>query len=190
MRHLLVLALTLVVLSALVSACGSDCPGGGQSGNCNMSNTQPDPAMDVTQLSVKSGCEYVGPTFCTGDPGITCASGGGERARFGYAVIVDKAGWDKLAAQWSDPTACAPAGLPTDWTDTFLVVSSLHATAATDSSVTHTLHRLADGKPLIKLDYSVTYQESCDCATDAARLLVVKGQKPPSVCLKVASTCQ
>jgi len=177
-----------LALLSLTPACGWKCPTGSQSGSCDLSNTALDPGAQVTKLSLSSGCDYVPRTSCAGTPGFTCTLGGGEQHRFGYAVIGNQQGWDKLSASWG--TGCAPAGVPTSWTDTFVVLATVSATESTDSSVTHTMHRQANGTPLVSLDFDMTYEQDCDCAAVAAVGLVIKSSAAPAVCLKVQSKCK
>ena len=187
MRGLLLLGFLALGL-ALLPACGGDCPSGGQAGNCDFSNTAADPSMDVKPLTLEQGCDYVPIDVCSGSPGFTCSLGGGDQHRQGYAVIADQAGWDKLAASWSDPGLCTPAGLPTDWTDTYVVLASVRATSSTASTASYSLHRRSDGTPHIKIEIGMTY-EDCDCAEEESVGLLVKHKSPPVVCLQVSSIC-
>lgn len=169
-------------------ACGWKCPTGSQSGSCDLSNTALDPGAQVTALKLTDNCDYVPRSSCSGNPGYTCTLGGGEQHRFGYAVIGDQQGWDKLAATWG--TGCTPTGVPTSWTDTFVILAAMSATEATASSVSHAVFRQSNGTPLVTLDFAVTYEEGCDCAELAAVGLVIKSSAAPGVCLKVKSQCE
>ena len=87
-----VLLATLLALST--TGCGADCPAASQSGSCDMSNSEPDPGMQVQKLSLKPECEYVSDKLCSGVTSFACSLGGGDRHRYGYALVVDQKGWD------------------------------------------------------------------------------------------------
>lgn len=176
----------LLPLAAL--GCSDDCPSGGQAGSCDFANTTVDTSADVKKLTLKEGCDYVPIDLCKSNPGFTCAQGGGASHSHRYAVIADQAGWDKVAATFSDPTACAPSGLPTDWTDTFLVLAVVDAEASS-SSVSHVPHRRADGTLHIEATFDMSYVGESDRAMTSLGL-VVKAADAPRVCLKVTWDCQ
>jgi len=182
--------LVFLILLLAAPACSDDCPSGGQAGSCDFANTTVDTSADVKKLTLKEGCDYVPISLCSANPGFTCTLGGGASHSHRYAVIADQAGWDKLAATWSDPTACAPSGLPTDWTDTFLVLTAVDATASTSSNVSYVPHRRADGTLHIEATFDMSYDSDCDCLEMASLGLVVKATDAPKVCLKVTRDCQ
>jgi hypothetical protein len=188
-KRIQLLACVFLVVS-LTPACSADCPTGSQAGACDLSNTTPDPAPSVTKLSLSTGCDYVPADICSGDPGFACWVGGGDQHQYGYAVIADQQALDKLASSWPDAAACMPKGIPTDWTDTFLLLATVRATSSTASSVSYAVHRRADDTPIIKLDFNMTYEKDCDCAEVATLGLLLSSPKMPAVCLDVESTCQ
>jgi hypothetical protein len=178
-----------LLASGLTPACSTECPTGSQAGACDLSNTTPDPAPSVTKLSLSTGCDYVPTDVCAGDPGFACWVGGGDQHQYGYAVIADQQAMDKLSSSWSDVDTCMPKGIPTDWTDTFLLLARVRATSSTASSVSHTILRRADDTPIIKINFDMTFEKDCDCAEVATLGLLLSSPKMPAVCLDVESTC-
>jgi hypothetical protein len=174
-----------LLLGLLASGCGSDCPSSSQGGDCQMDNTSPDTTTTVKKLSLKEGCEFI--SSCTGSLSYACSRSGGDNYYHGYVMVVDQKGWDELTAGWS--ADCKPAGAPTDWIDKVLVIAAGRATGSSESSVTHSLHRRADGSPHLKFDFRFTFDE-CDCFQTPALGVVLDTDKKPVVCHKASTSCK
>ena len=172
----------------LTTGCASDCPSGGQTGSCDLATTMPDNSLGVTRLELVEGCDYLPPEACTGSPPYTCGLGGGSKHNYAFAVVGDRQSWEALVAH-SD-ASCAPPGLPTNWSNTFLVVARGSATESSESSVTFSPRVRGSGTPVIKVDFGFTFEPDCDCAQLVNLALVVSTNTQPDVCLDVATTCK
>lgn len=191
MRHRITLFGCLLATLSLAPACGEDCPPSSQGGNCDLASSVPDTSLDVKPLTLTSGCDYVPASACTGNPGFACTGGGGALHRYGYALIVDQQGWNKLAATWGTAGTCTPKGVPTDWSETFVLLATMRATEASAASASHSVRRHGSGKAHVVLDFDVTHQLGCgDCTQLVSLGLVIKSATQPAVCLKVASACR